>query len=219
MQTVNDWGSAVVVDPRWLTELRASNTTLSTSLSRTRTVLKACLGVLVAGCAFSATVSYRQANHISRQASHITDLSAQVQKYRRSAHRSDVALGALARSHENILAATEKAPSIGSQSWGHRFTVTQYTARSAAYGVFNDGFTSTMWKADPAARIVAVDPKLIPYGSSVWIEGLGWFNAQDCGSAIKGYRLDVMGISQRDAMEYGKQDRFVIVVPKDTDKS
>jgi len=219
MQTANDWGSAVVVDPRLLSELHASNTNLSTSLSRTQTILKGCLAVLIAGCAFSATLSYRQANHISQQASHITDLSVQVQKYRRSAHRSDVALGALAKSHENILAATQKAPSIGSDSWGHRFIVTQYTARSAAYGKFNDGLTSTLWKAEPSARIVAVDPKLIPYGSSVWIEGLGWFNAQDCGSAIKGYRLDVMGISQRDAMEYGKQDRFVIVVPKDGAKS
>ncbi len=219
MQTANDWGSAVVVDPRMLVELRDSNTSLSTSLSRTRTVLKVCVAALVAGCAFSATVSYRQANHISRQATHITDLSAQVQKYRRSARHADVALGALARSHENILAATEKAPSIGKDSWGHRFTVTQYTARSAAYGKDNDGFTSTMWKAEPNARIVAVDPKLIPYGSSVWIEGLGWFNAQDCGGAIKGYRLDVMGVSYEDAMKYGKQDRFVIVIPKDTDKS
>jgi len=213
MQTVNDWGSAVVVDPRWLTELRASNTTLSTSLSRTRTVLKACLGMLVAGCAFSATVSYRQANHISRQASHITDLSAQVQKYRRSAHRSDVALGALAKSHENILAATQKAPSIGSDSWGHRFIVTQYTARSPLYGKDNDGFTSTMWKAEPNARIVAVDPKLIPYGSWLWIEGLGWFRAEDCGSAIKGFRLDVLVATEPEAMRFGKQDRFVIVVP------
>jgi 3D (Asp-Asp-Asp) domain-containing protein len=219
MQTANDWGSAVVVDPRMLVELRDSNTTLSTRLSRTRTVLKVCVAALVAACAFSATVSYRQANHISRQASHNTDLSAQVQKYRRSARHADVALGALARSHESILEATAKAPSIGSDSWGHRFIVTQYTARSPLYGKDNDGLTSTMWKADPNARIVAVDPKLIPYGSSVWIEGLGWFNAQDCGGAIKGYRLDVMGMSYKDAMEYGKQDRFVIVVPKDSGKS
>ena len=205
MQTSTDWGTAVVVDPRWLTELRDSNSTLR----RSETALKACVGVLIVGCAVSATVGYRQASHIS-------DLSQQVQRYKRSAHRSDVALGALAKSHENILDATAKAPSIGSESWGHRFTVTQYTARSPAYGKDNDGFTATMWKADPNARIVAVDPKLIPYGSSVWIEGLGWFNAQDCGGAIKGYRLDVMATSERAAMEYGKQDRFVIVVPRDT---
>src|SRR5438046_1410429 len=96
-----------------------------------------------------------------------------------------------------------------SNDWGSAVGVDP--RRSAAYGKFNDGFTSTMMKADPSARIVAVDPKLIPYGSNVWIEGLGWYNAQDCGSAIKGYRLDVMANSEHDAMGYGKQDRFVIV--------
>jgi 3D (Asp-Asp-Asp) domain-containing protein len=200
----SNWGTAVAVDPNWLAELHDTNKTLR----RSRAVLKSCVGALAVGCAVTATLSYRQAAHIST-------LDREVRAFRRSAHRSDVALGALARSHEDILTATQKAPSIGTQSWGHRFTVTQYTARSAAYGKFNDGLTSTLMKADPAARIVAVDPKLIPYGSSVWIENLGWFHAQDCGSAIKGYRLDVMAPSQNDAMDYGKQDRFVIVVPPD----
>lgn len=213
MQTSNDWGSAVVVDPRWIDELEDSNVALrkteavlKAALRRSGVVLKVCTGVLAIGCAVAGGVAYQQAGHIS-------DLTQQVSKYRRDARRSDTALGALTRSHESILAATEKSPSIGTESWGRRFTVTQYTARSAAYGKFNDGFTSTMMKADPNARIVAVDPKLIPYGSTVWIEGLGWYNAQDCGSAIKGYRLDVMAHSEHDAMDYGKQDRFVIVVP------
>jgi len=91
--------------------------------------------------------------------------------------------------------------------------VTKYLPRSPLYGKFNDGLTSTLWKADPKSRIVAVDPKLIPYGSWVWVEGLGWYRAQDCGAAIKGFRLDLLTATQRDAMAFGKQDRFVIVVP------
>jgi 3D (Asp-Asp-Asp) domain-containing protein len=51
----------------------------------------------------------------------------------------------------------------------------------------------------------------------VWIEKLGWFHAQDCGSAIKGYRLDVLTATSHEAMDYGKQDRFVIVVPPERD--
>ena len=213
MQTGNDWGTAVVVDPRWLAELRDSNAELrdtNSMLQRSQRVLKKVVGILLVGCAMAATVG---ATLGYRQATHIQDLSQDVQRYRRSARRSDVALTALSRSHDNMLAATQKAPSIGSRSWGHRFTVTQYTARSEAYGKDNDGFTSTMWKADPKARIVAVDPKLVPYGSWVWIEGLGWYQAQDCGGAIKGYRLDVMATSLESAIQYGKQDRFVIVVP------
>jgi len=211
MQTANDWGSAVVVDPRMLVELRDSNTSLSTSLSRTRTVLKVCVAALVAGCAFSATVSYRQANHISRQASHITNLSAQVQKYRRSADRSDVALGALARSHESILAATAKAPSIGSDSWGHRFIVTQYTARSPLYGKDNDGFTSTMWKADPNARIVAVDPKLIPLGTKLHVPGYGPGLAADVGYAIRGKVIDLWFPSMAKARQWGRRTVTITV--------
>src|SRR5439155_1035327 len=85
--------------------------------------------------------------------------------------------------------------------------------RDPAYGKFNTGYTSTLWKADPKSRIVAVDPKLIPYGSWVWVEGLGWYRAEDCGSAIKGFRLDLLTATERDAMTFGKQNRFVIVVP------
>jgi 3D (Asp-Asp-Asp) domain-containing protein len=202
MNATTDWGTAVVVDPRWLETLHDRNA----MLRRTGTGLKICVGLLAAGCVVAGGVAWRQAHQISQ-------LTQKVHEYRRTARDSNVALGALARSHESILDATERAPLIGSTSWGHRFTVTKYLARSEAYGKFNDGLTATMKKADPAARIVAVDPKLIPYGSDVWIEGLGWFNAQDCGSAIKGYRLDVLSPSEHDAMEYGRQDRFVIVVP------
>jgi 3D (Asp-Asp-Asp) domain-containing protein len=202
MHARTDWGTAVAVDPRWLAGLQDHNT----SLRRIGTFLKFCVGVLGIGCAVSATFAYREAGHV-------THLSRQVHEFARTAHRNDLALGALARSHESILAATENAPSIGTRSWAHRFTVTQYVPRSEAYGRFNHGITSTLMKADPAARIVAVDPKLIPYGSSVWIESLGWFHAQDCGSAIKGYRLDVLVPTDREAMDYGKQDRFVIVIP------
>jgi 3D (Asp-Asp-Asp) domain-containing protein len=88
-----------------------------------------------------------------------------------------------------------------------------YVPRSEKYGADNDGLTATMTKADPEARLVAVDPKLIPYGSWLWIEGLGWFRAEDCGSAIKGFRLDVLTATEPEAMRFGKQDRFVIVVP------
>src|SRR5436305_1423295 len=132
---------------------------------------------------------------------------------RKSVTRSSGVLSALARSQEKILLATEQAPSVGTKSWGRRFTVTKYTPRSADYGKFNDGLTATLTKADPKNRIVAVDPQLIPYGSWVWVEDLGWFRAEDCGAAIKGFRLDLLAATEQEAMGFGKQQRFVIVVP------
>src|SRR6266516_3356154 len=94
-----------------------------------------------------------------------------------------------------------------------RFKVTNYIPRSPKYGKFNDGLTATLTKAEPSARIVAVDPALIPYGSWVWIEGLGWYRAEDCGGAIKGFRLDLLVATEKEATQFGKQERFVIVVP------
>ena len=47
----------------------------------------------------------------------------------------------------------------------------------------------------------------------MWIEGLGWYRAEDCGGAIKGFRLDLLVATEKEATQFGKQERFVLVVP------
>ena len=196
------WTNPVVVDRR---ELHA----LADELARLRAVRRRhrrFLGAVAAVCLATTAAVVLLSSELSAK----TD---EARRYRRLSRRADAALTALARSHDRILAATEQAPSVGTKSWGRSFTVTKYLPRSPAYGRFNDGLTATMTKADPDARIIAVDPTLIPYGSWVWIEDLGWYRAEDCGSAIKGFRLDILTATEDDAMRFGKQDRFVIVVP------
>ena len=196
------WDDAVVVDARELQRLRDEHAKLLKAGRKQRLALL----VIAGGGVVSAIGLYLGALRL-------TATERDVQQCRDTAMHSSMALAALARSQQNILTATEQAPSVGTKSWGRRFTVTKYLPRSPLYGKFDDGLTSTLWKADPKARIVAVDPKLIPYGSWVWIEGLGWYRAQDCGAAIKGFRLDLLTATERDAMTFGKQNRFVIVVP------
>ena len=48
-------------------------------------------------------------------------------------------------------------------------------------------------KQNKRVGIIAVDPTLIPYGSWVWIEGLGWYRAEDCGAAAIGILLSGSG--------------------------
>ena len=196
------WDDAVVVDARELQRLRDEHAKLLKAGRKQRLALL----VIAGGGVVSAIGLYLGALRL-------TATEREMQQCRDTAIHSSMALAALARSQQNILTATEKAPSVGTKSWGRRFTVTKYLPRDPAYGKFNTGYTSTLWKADPKSRIVAVDPKLIPYGSWVWVEGLGWYRAQDCGSAIKGFRLDLLTATERDAMTFGKQNRFVIVVP------
>jgi 3D (Asp-Asp-Asp) domain-containing protein len=149
-------------------------------------------------------------------------LSAMSHEYhitQRNYERSNAALAALARSHEEVLDAKQQINDVGERSWGRRFIVTKYTPSAGGINAYGDGkHTSTHWKADPKARIVAVDPALIPYGSWIWIEDLGWFQAQDCGGAIKGFRLDVMNANLKGSLDYGKQKRFAIVVPPKNDR-
>ena len=199
---MTDWGTAVVVDPRLIESLRLE----VAKMKRARKRLSACL--LLSGAMVTVTLPT-----LWRASARSEQLSADYSVLREQFAQATSALGTMADSHKRFLDATTQAPSVGTKSWGRQFVVTRYIPNSPAYGKFNDGYTSTMKKADPNARIVAVDPALIPYKSRVWIEGLGWFNAEDCGSAIKGFRLDILTATTKESMNFGKQKRFVIVVP------
>ncbi|MDW7616536.1 ubiquitin-like domain-containing protein [Peribacillus simplex] len=67
------------------------------------------------------------------------------------------------------------------------------------------GVTSTGvdLKSSPGAKIIAVDPSVIPMGSKVYVEGYGYAVAADKGGAIKGNRIDVFFSSKNDAYRWG----------------
>ena len=46
--------------------------------------------------------------------------------------------------------------------------------------------------ANPNMKMIAVDPKVIPLGFKVWVEGYGEAIAGDTGGAIKGNRIDIL---------------------------
>lgn len=53
--------------------------------------------------------------------------------------------------------------------------------------------------------VVAVDPRVIPLGSMVYVEGYGLAIAADTGSAIKGARIDICFNQYSTAMNYGRR--------------
>lgn len=65
-----------------------------------------------------------------------------------------------------------------------------------------------------AGRTVAVDPKVIPYGSEVIINGHTYI-AEDCGGAIKGNRIDILFDTHQEALEFGIQYAEVSYIPKE----
>ncbi len=64
-----------------------------------------------------------------------------------------------------------------------------------------------------AFGIVAVDPKLIPLGTLMYVEGYGYAVAGDTGSAIKGNRIDVFFYSTDDAYRWGRRTVTIYILP------
>lgn len=52
-------------------------------------------------------------------------------------------------------------------------------------------------------KTIAVDPRVIPLHSIVYIEGLGYYVAEDTGSAIKGNKIDIFVGSKDEAIKLG----------------
>ncbi|NLP36676.1 MAG: LysM peptidoglycan-binding domain-containing protein [Firmicutes bacterium] len=83
--------------------------------------------------------------------------------------------------------------------------------RSACTGAYNDGFTATGLPAiagdgtEANPHIVAVDPRVIPLGSRLYIDGYGFAVAADTGGAIKGNRIDLLLETHQTALKFGRR--------------
>ncbi len=75
-----------------------------------------------------------------------------------------------------------------------------------------DGVTAT--GTTPRPGIIAVDPKVIPHGTLVYINDFGYFRAEDTGGVIKGNRIDVFMHSRADALKFGKRWVDVKIIGK-----
>ena len=90
---------------------------------------------------------------------------------------------------------------------------------AAVAGMCHDGDpTSTATGTYPdASRTLAVDPKVIPYGSQVYIPGIGVRVAEDTGSMIRRLnkdglpRIDIMFATRAEALRWGRQVVYVAV--------
>lgn len=65
-----------------------------------------------------------------------------------------------------------------------------------------------------SGRTIAVDPRVIPFGTKVYIEGLGERIAEDSGAKIKGRQLDVFLPTVERCRHFGVQTRDVEVMIK-----
>lgn len=104
-----------------------------------------------------------------------------------------------------------KAAETSAPSGGRELTVvaTAYTAHPSENGGTYGGRVLTAMghdlTANPNMKMIAVDPKVIPLGSKVWVEGYGEAIAGDTGGAIKGNRIDILLGSDSAAQKWGRK--------------
>jgi 3D (Asp-Asp-Asp) domain-containing protein len=99
-----------------------------------------------------------------------------------------------------VLSSTLTAYTAGFESTGK-------TASHPGYGITYSGSRAK------EGRTIAVDPSVIPLGTSVMIEGVGIRKAEDIGSAVRGVRIDVFMNDLQEARKFGvKKDVKVYVL-------
>jgi 3D (Asp-Asp-Asp) domain-containing protein len=87
----------------------------------------------------------------------------------------------------------------------------EFEVESTAY-TFTGNNTAT--GISPRVGIVAVDPRFIPLGTKLYIEGYGYAVAADTGGAIKGKRIDVFLNSIKECVAWGRRRVKVYILPR-----
>ena len=121
----------------------------------------------------------------------------------------------LSAAKEDAVAVTKNGMSLNPKKTLKNVTLTAYTAGVASTGKSEGhpqyGITASGAKVQEG-RTIAVDPKIIPMGWWVYIEGIGFRRAEDTGSAIKGNKIDVYYESEAYAKKFGRKKGYTVYV-------
>lgn len=102
---------------------------------------------------------------------------------------------------------SDAAPSGGKEFY---VSATAYTAHcNGCSGITSTGINL---RTNPDAKVIAVDPNVIPLGSKVWVEGYGYAVAGDTGGAIKGNKIDLHFPTKQAAYKFGRRQVKVKVI-------
>lgn len=92
-----------------------------------------------------------------------------------------------------------------------------YTMEATAYTPYCTGCSGISaaginLRSNPNLKLVAVDPRVIPLGTKVYVEGYGYAVAGDTGGAIKGMKIDLLMQTKNQAYSFGRRNVTVHVL-------
>ena len=108
------------------------------------------------------------------------------------------------------------APSVKTKDGYKRFKK-KMTVQATAYWTHDPvdaSGTGLAYDGTPAVpyKTIAVDPKVIPLQSQVYIPGIGQVRANDTGSAIKGKIIDIAMDSRKAAWNWGRRNIEIYIL-------
>ncbi|MCU9814393.1 MULTISPECIES: SH3 domain-containing protein [Paraclostridium] len=114
------------------------------------------------------------------------------------------------KSASTVSDATTNEPSKSqAESSSNNNNGTSMSVEATAYA----GDTITSTGTTPKWGTIAVDPTVIPYGTKVYIPKFDMvFTAEDCGSAIKGKRIDIFMNSEAECVKFGRQNMEIKIL-------
>ena len=140
----------------------------------------------------------------------LNDQAARLQQVEYTRDLAVQELGALVLQAEQEAAAAEAVEEpVEAYTYLGECVVTSYCPCEVCCGKWADGLTATGIPAEPG--VIAVDPEVIPLGSTVVIDGQEYL-AADLG--VRGMAVDICAAGHQEAANYGVQTREVwIAVP------
>lgn len=106
-------------------------------------------------------------------------------------------------------ATTNETSNAQAESSSNNNNGTSMSIEATAYA----GDTITSTGTTPKWGTIAVDPTVIPYGTKVYIPKFDMvFTAEDCGSAIKGKRIDIFMNSEAECVKFGRQNMEIKIL-------
>ncbi len=102
-------------------------------------------------------------------------------------------------------ASSSGTSSSNTSSTGKEFYVNATAYTAGCNGCSGVTATGLNLKSNPNAKVIAVDPSVIPLGSKVHVEGYGYAIAADTGGAIKGNKIDVFVPNNSQAYRWGNK--------------
>lgn len=110
---------------------------------------------------------------------------------------------------EKTVAKAEKKSTKSSSKPSSNDSIKEFSMQATAYtakctGCSGITATGINLNNNPNAKVVAVDPSVIPLGSRVWVSGYGEAIAGDTGGDIKGNRIDLHYPNKKAAYAFGR---------------